>query len=671
MPQSKKANHLIHEPSPYLQQHAYNPVDWYPWGKSAFERAKKESKPILLSIGYAACHWCHVMAHESFEDESTAKLMNELFINIKVDKEERPDLDKIYQTSHYLLTQQSGGWPLTIFLTPELIPFFSGTYFPKEEHPQLPAFKRVLELIADFYRKQPDKVKNQAHQLEQLLLQHESSNLSQQLNNEPLQLGLNSLEQQYDAEFGGFGHAPKFPQASRLEYLLRNNSPLACTTLMHIAKGGIYDQLAGGFYRYSVDQHWNIPHFEKMLYDNGQLLMLYSLAGTQYGEAYFHDIARQTAEWVLNDLQAPEGGFYSSFDADSEGEEGKFYRWQPEEIRSLLSKDEYAVIRLYFGLDLSPNFEGYWHLYVAKSLDSVCKLLKIRQEQGEQFLSAARLKLLKARNKRIEPFRDEKILTSWNSLMVKGLLLAGANLKEQRFINAGQKTLHFIQKKLWHKNTLYASYKDDKAYLAAYLDDYAFLLDALVTSLQVSWNTEHLLFAMKLADEVLNSFADKKGGFYFTAENHEKLLYRPKAMMDEAIPAGNAVLLRAFLVLGHLLGESRYLDAAENILQTAWPMLMQYPAEHCSLLLGLKDYLMPPQMIVIRGERDEIKAWQQEAQSITNYSFAIPNEAGPLPELLALKKIEGNACAYLCRGLTCEAVLTSIAELKSRLFDAG
>ncbi len=370
---------------------------------------------------------------------------------------------------------------------------------------------------------------------------------------------------------------------------------------------------------------------------------------------------------MLGDLQAPEGGFYSSYDADSEGVEGKFYRWKPEEVRNLLTKDEYELIRLHFGLDKAPNFDDFWHFYVEKSLVEVSKSLKISLNQAKKLLTSAKEKLLTERSKRIKPFRDEKILTAWNGLMVKGLLLAGDQLNELAYISAGQKTLDFIQQKLWQKGALLASYKDGKAYLAAYLDDYAYLLDALITSLQVSWNSEHLEFAIKLADVVLNSFADEKGGFFFTAKNHEKLLYRPKAMMDEAIPSGNGVLLQVFLVLGHLLGEKRYLDAAEKILQEVWPMLMQYPAEHCSLLSGLQAYLKPSQMIVIRGDKNEIKAWKDEAQSNNNIVFAIPDTAKNLPEALALKKPQDKACAYFCRGFNCEAVVTSQADFTARL----
>ncbi|KTD33723.1 hypothetical protein Lnau_2200 [Legionella nautarum] len=661
-----QSNHLINEPSPYLQQHAHNPVDWYPWGKDALAKAEQENKPILLSIGYAACHWCHVMAHESFEDEETAALMNKLFVNIKVDKEERPDLDKIYQTAHYFLSQQSGGWPLTIFLSPDLTPFFSGTYFPREEHHQLPSFKRILRLIAELYQNKAPEIKEQNQELRKILQQQQQAFPEAVLNEKPLYLALTQLQQNYDENYGGFGTAPKFPQASKLEYLLRNKLPMALATLMHMAKGGIYDQLAGGFYRYSVDQQWNIPHFEKMLYDNGQLLTLYVLAGQQFQEPYFYEIAQETALWILEQLQASEGGYFSSFDADSEGEEGKFYRWTPKEVRDLLTPEEYELIRLYFALDQNPNFENHWHFYVARSLKETAQLLKLNPTVAKSSLLTAKKKLLNARNQRRPPFRDEKILTSWNGLTIKGLLLAGAVLKEERFTVSAQKALQFIQEKLWKKDYLLASYKDSKAYLSAYLDDYAFLLDALLTSLQLSWDSKQLQFAIAIAERILASFEDEhSGGFFFTPENHESLLYRPKTMMDDAIPAGNAVIVRTFLILGHLLGEPRYLVAAEKTLQAAWPFLMQYPAEHCSLLLGLKEYLNPSQIIVLRGDKKEINSWQAETQTLNNYVFAIPADASNLPKSLALKKAKGKSCAYVCQGLHCEAVVIEKKQLKS------
>lgn len=659
---SQNTNHLINETSPYLQQHAHNPVNWYPWGKEALETAHKENKPILLSIGYAACHWCHVMAHESFEDQETAEVMNELFINIKVDREERPDLDKIYQTAHYLLTQRSGGWPLTIFLTPnDLTPFFSGTYFPREAHYQLPAFKDVLKGIADLYQHRFDDIQKQNQSLLNILKDREPITSISQLNDQPLKKALESLDQHYDFLNGGFNGAPKFPQAPKLEFLLEQSSTMAIDTLHHMANGGIYDQLQGGFYRYSVDEKWRIPHFEKMLYDNAQLLYLYALASKQYNEPYFADIAHETANWVIDTMQSQEGGYFSSIDADSEGHEGKFYVWDKSEIKMLLTPEEYAVIEPYFGLDQPPNFETQWHLYVAQPLN-------ITLTDAEKLLTSAKTKLLSIRNKRIPPARDEKILTSWNGLIIKAMLTAGDILQEPRFLDSAQQALTFIYQKLWSSQRLLATYKDGKAHLAAYLDDYAFLLDALLTSLQVRWNTEHLLFAMNLADTLLKHFSDANGGFFFTANDHEKLLYRPKTMMDEATPSGNGTAVRALLTLGYLLGETRYLNAAEKTLQSAWPALLHYPAEHCSLLLGLNYFMNPPPIIILRGPISEMKDWENEIKaSSTNWIFTISNTEAKLPESLDEKKYRGKNCAYICRGMQCSAVIEDIEIFKNEL----
>ncbi|KTD23372.1 Thioredoxin-related protein [Legionella lansingensis] len=660
-------NHLIHENSPYLQQHAHNPVEWYPWGETALDKARTENKPILLSIGYAACHWCHVMAHESFEDEETAALMNQLFVNIKVDKEERPDLDKIYQTSHYYLSQQSGGWPLTIFLTPDLTPFFSGTYFPLEDRYQLPSFKKVLNITSYLYKNRTEDIRKQGMELKRIL-QQQNKTFSLSLNPQPLELAFTMLEQNYDEKYGGFGTAPKFPQASKLEYLLSNRSPLAAETLKKIAKGGIYDQLRGGFYRYSVDQKWNIPHFEKMLYDNGQLLTLYSLASRAYPQSSFKKILTETAEWVIAEMQSAEGGYFSSLDADSEGEEGKFYYWDKSEIQALLTAQEYTVASLYFGLNNPANFENHWHLYISQPLKSVSRTLNMPLVDVKELIASAKRKLLWARNKRSTPFRDEKILTSWNALMIKGMLLAGKRLNQEKYLHSAYQALDFVQSKLWDGEKLQACYKNGDAYLLGYLDDYVFLLDALLTSLEVSWNTDHLLFTIELAEAILAHFSDETvGGFFFTANNHEKLLYRPKTMMDDAIPAGNGVLVRTLLILGHLLGEIRYIEAAEQTLKAAWTMLSRYPAEHCSLLLGLQTYLTPPQIIVIRGQEDEIQRWQALAKSFNNYVVAIPSHVSHLPEVLAAKKAQGDCCAYVCQGHECKEVIKAFDDLKRAL----
>ena len=578
-------NRLANESSPYLQQHANNPVDWFPWGSEAIEKARREHKPILLSVGYAACHWCHVMAHESFMDDATAKLMNELFVNIKVDREERPDLDKIYQTTHYLLTQRSGGWPLTTFLTAgDLTPFFSGTYFPLEPRQQMPAFKDILQRIAAIYRERQADIQLQNKSLQDVLQKPGTTTLTPPvLTDEPLQKATAAIETTYDAKFGGFGDAPKFPHPKILEFLLLEKSPMALATLFNMAKGGIYDQLRGGFYRYAVDAKWEIPHFEKMLYDNAQLLFLYATAATAFNEPYFEDIARETAQWVISEMQSPEGGYYSSLDADSEGHEGKFYVWDRRDLEKLLSREEYQIVKIYYGLDEEPNFEGSWHLHIVEAL---------KNTHEKTVLASAKQKLLAARQQRAYPHRDEKILTAWNALMIKAMLVAGDLLQEPEFTRSALAALTFLREKLWKEKRLLASYKDGNATLPAYLDDYAFLLSALLSAYHSQGDKTLLDFAEQIADALLDHFYDDAlGGFFFTADDHEKLLYRPKTFMDESMPAGNGVAVAALIELGRILNNPRYLQAAEKTLGLVWPILLQHPAEHCSLLLGLKASL--------------------------------------------------------------------------------
>jgi uncharacterized protein YyaL (SSP411 family) len=578
-------NQLASETSPYLLQHATNPVAWFPWGEEALAKARAENKPILLSIGYAACHWCHVMAHESFEDPQTAILMNKLFVNIKVDREERPDLDKIYQTTHYMLTQRSGGWPLTVFVSPDtLTPFFSGTYFPPVPRHQMPSFQDILQKIADIFRDRQDDIAKQNTSVQKVLQQTISAPpLKVELNIEPLALAISALEQTFDPMHGGFGDAPKFPHPTILEFLLQEKSEMVLTTLLCMAEGGIFDQLSGGFYRYSVDKSWDIPHFEKMLYDNAQLLYLYAKASHVLDEPYFSDIAKQTAAWVIADMQSPEGGYYSSLDADSEGHEGKYYVWDKAEIEKLLTGEEFQMAKIYFGLDEAPNFENQWHLHIVEAL---------KTPQEKTMLISAKKKLIAARETRIRPRRDEKILTAWNALMIKGMLEAGNILHQPEFTASAKKSLVFIKTHMWQNQRLAGSYKDGKARFPAYLDDYAYLLDALITAIEITPDDNDLQFALQIADAILEHFYDTaNGGFFFTPDDHEQLLYRPKTLMDESIPAGNGVAVRALLKLSKLTDDKRYRDAAEKTLNLGWLLLSQYPAEHCSLLIGLKDFL--------------------------------------------------------------------------------
>lgn len=656
-----KKNLLAKERSPYLLQHANNPVDWYPWGDEAFQKASREKKPVLVSIGYAACHWCHVMAHESFEDPETANLMNELFVNIKVDREERPDIDKIYQTAHFLLTSQGGGWPLTIFLTSDTrAPFFSGTYFPREARYQLPSFKEILRVIADVYAKKPDLIKQQSLEMKQILAPN-SSTITKDvtLSLVPLQSANATLARQSDSIYGGFGGAPKFPQVSKLEFLLsgEGDSPIVFNTLKNMAEGGIYDQLGGGFFRYAVDEAWLIPHFEKMLYDNGQLLFLYAISAKIYGEQSFLEVTRQTSDWIIREMQSPQGGFYASMDADSEGKEGKFYLWDKDEIENLLDKDQFQAVYLYYGLYQLPSLENKWHFSISKSPDVIAEEMKISENEVMKLLRSAKEKLLNLRKKRIPPYLDKKILTSWNSLVIKGLLAAGQSLGELVYTNAAKRGLEFIYKEVWVNKHLFSCYKDNEAYNDAYLDDYAFLLDTILYSLQIEWNDEYFIWANDLAQHLLNHFYDDNhGGFYFTADDHEVLFFRPKVWIDEAVPSGNGIAVQALLNLGHLSGNMQYIDAAEKTLKSVWPNLTAYPHEHASLLLGLKELLDPGPFVILRGHEIQMKEWYDICWNDNPFSkiFAIPDTT-KLPELEKYK-YNKNLVAYVCRGVQCKTV---------------
>jgi uncharacterized protein YyaL (SSP411 family) len=677
-------NHLAEETSPYLLQHADNPVDWYPWGEAALTRARLENKPILLSIGYSACHWCHVMAHESFEDPGTAALMNELFINIKVDREERPDLDKIYQVAQQMLTHNSGGWPLTMFLTPkDQQPFFGGTYFPKEPRYGMPAFTELLKRVAEYYLTQGAEIATQGERLETALasLVPEPA-AGALLDDSPLTQARLVLEKSFDAEFGGFTRAPKFPHANSIERCLRhwyatsaNTAPdlkalyMSSLTLTRMAQGGLYDQLGGGFARYSVDSAWMIPHFEKMLYDNAQLLCEYSRAHLATGEALFARIANETADWVLRDMHSPEGGFYSSLDADSEGHEGKFYAWTPTQVEALLTSQEYAAFAPRFGLDRSANFESAWHLHTYISIEDLAKQLELSPNVVNKLLESSRTKLLKSRNLRIWPARDEKILTAWNALMIKALAIAARVLHRPELAQAASTAVDFVRRHLWRDGRLLATYKDGRAHLPAYLDDYAFLADALLELLQTRWRSSDLEFACQLAEVLRSQFEDAgSGGFFFTASDHEKLIHRSKTFGDESIPAGNGVAASMLCRLACLLGELSYLKAAERTLKAAWAGILEYPQAHMSLVNALEDYLSSMQILVIRGQGGAVQ-WAQDLGALyapTRMIFAIPSDA-LLPPALAAKRAASDTVAYLCSGMTCSPPMADLQEISRAL----
>ncbi len=680
-------NRLADETSPYLLQHADNPVDWYPWGEEALAKARAEDKPILLSIGYSACHWCHVMAHESFEDASTARLMNELFVNVKVDREERPDIDRIYQAVHHLMMRRGGGWPLTVFLAPaDQVPFFAGTYFPREARYGMPAFAAVLTRVAEYYRSRPPELAGQGTALREALAAFDAHGTPERgaLTRAPLDAFQTMMAQQFDAEFGGFGNAPKFPQPAGLELLLRcwwhtagSAEPdlhalyMAALTVKRMGEGGIFDQLGGGFCRYAVDRHWSIPHFEKMLYDNGPLLALAVRLYQVSNDECYRRLATETADWMLRDMRAPEGAFYASLDADSEGEEGRFYAWTPPQVRALVTGEEFAVLAPRFGLDREPNFEEHWHLRVWQSLEEIAAATSQPLSTVQRLLDSGRGKLLAARDQRTWPGRDEKILASWNALAIRGLAVAARVLGRDELASAAAQALDFVRRHMVVDGRLHATWKDGRARFNAYLDDHAFLLDATLELLQARWDDAHLGFAVWLADELLGRFADTAdGGFLFTSHDHEALLHRGKPMADEALPAGNGVAALALGRLGHLLGEARYLDAAEATLRAAWPVLTGYPVAHATLLTALDEYLAPPEIVVVRGRECHLPEWLAVARLVYaphRLVFGIPDAAGGLPGALATRASAAGTVAYVCRGSHCTAPLQTLADLGATL----
>jgi uncharacterized protein len=683
----KYTNRLSAETSPYLRKHAHNPVDWFPWGSEAFALARQQQKPIHLSVGYLACHWCAILEKESFEDEDTARLLNENFVNIKVDREERPDIDRIYQIAQQMLTQRGGGWPLTMFLTPDdQRPFFGGTYFPKEARYGLPAFRDILRRVAGYYREHAAELRQQNEALLAAFaeLNPPPAPNDTELSAAPLAACRAQLARSFDQKNGGFGGAPKFPHPLSLERLLRDwhasaAAPepdlqalyMARLTLRRMADGGLNDQLGGGFCRYSVDEQWMIPHFEKMLYDNGALLAAYSQAALATGDPFYAQVALATADWAVREMQSPAGGYYSSLDADSEGHEGKFYVWDRSEVQAQLSADEWAVFAPRYGLDRDANFEGHWHLYVAAPLEEVASGAGRSSAETETLLAGARSKLLTLRARRVRPARDDKILTSWNALMIRGMAQAACALGHEALGASAGRALEFIRGTLWRNGRLLATYMDGRAHLNAYLDDYVFLADAVLELQQVRFCASELAFARELLEVVLQHFADATaGGFFFTSDDHETLMHRSKVFSDDATPAGNGVAASVLLRMGHLLGEPRYLAAAERTLRAAWPLLARYPQAHVGLVGALEELRHPPQTLILRGAPAVIEGWRVQLARLyapRRLVLAIPADAGPLPAALADKAPRGEAVAYLCRGSSCSAPLDSLEALLGEL----
>ncbi|MDR2215508.1 MAG: thioredoxin domain-containing protein [Nevskiaceae bacterium] len=686
-------NRLADQTSPYLLQHADNPVDWYPWGEEAFELARTTGRPILLSIGYSACHWCHVMAHESFEDSATAQVMNELFVNIKVDREERPDVDRIYQLAHQLLTHRAGGWPLTMFLThDDRRPFFGGTYFPPQPRFGLPGFAALLKRVADVYREQAPALREQSALLVETLarIDQPATPTEDTLNTAPIATLRAQLEQRFDRHWGGFGAAPKFPHPPMLQRLLRNwrataqsDTPdlhalfMTTLTLKRMIEGGIFDQIGGGFARYSVDERWEIPHFEKMLYDNGPLLSVLADAALATGDADFARAATATADCLLRDFRTADGAFAASFDADSQGGEGAFYTWTAQEVADVLTPEDAALFNARYGLNAEANFEGRWLPVVRASVAELASDSRFaaRSEQDiNTRLHHANAKLLAQRALRPWPARDDKRLTAWNGLAIAGLADAARALGREDWADAAINAVDAIRHHHWRDGRLYtASRGSVEARIAACLDDHAFVIDALLRLTTVRFRAQDLHFAAALADAMLFRFEDHThGGFWFSANDDPWLIHRSRTFTDDAMPAGSAVAAGALLRLGGVLAEPRYLEAAERTLRAGWSQLTEQPLACVQLTLALEDWLHPPKIVVIRGEAAEVQSWRRELQRSydpTLAVYAIPTDTASdnLPAALAAKQPQGRTTAWLCRGLQCDEPMTTLAQLRAAL----
>ena len=677
-------NRLAQETSPYLRQHADNPVDWYPWGDEAFAAARAEDRPILLSVGYSACHWCHVMAHESFEDAGVAVVMNRLFVNVKVDREERPDVDQIYQTAHQLLGNRSGGWPLTMFLTPDGKPFFGGTYFPKDPRYNLPGFVQLLERVSQAWHTQREDIDRQNDELIEMLGRTvQSRDADAGLPGpEILTAVRDELLRLSDPVQGGLGGAPKFPHPFEFEFLLRRSAATddgvarraVMLTLTKMAEGGIRDHLGGGFCRYSVDGQWSIPHFEKMLYDNGPLLRLYADAWLVSGDPLYRQVCEETAAWVMREMQAPEGGYRASLDADSEGEEGRYYVWTSDEIAALLDPESFRVVALRFGLDRPPNFEGsHWHLRVARSWDHVASEAGLTPDECIALVDAARARLFVVRETRIRPGRDDKILASWNALMIEGMAHAGRIFGRDDWIDSAHRAAQFVRTTLWVDGRLLATCKDGRARLNAYLDDYAFLLAALVELLQARFDPADLAWARAIADALLERFEDPDdGGFWFTSHDHERLILRTKPGHDNATPSGNGSAARALVRFGHLVGESRFLNAAEGALRLFAPTMVAQASGFASLAMALEELRVSPAVVVLRGPDDGLPVWQRAlAAEYRPAAIVVPVGQADvrLAEVLD-KPVSDVVNAWVCRGVACMPAMTSPAEVLAALGSA-
>lgn len=673
-------NHLIHETSPYLLQHVDNPVEWYPWGEEALQRARQEDKPILLSIGYAACHWCHVMAHESFADAATAEIMNRHFINIKVDREERPDLDAIYMNAVVAMTGQ-GGWPMTVALTPDGRPFFGGTYFPPTPRYGRPSFRQVLQSIAQAWQTQRPQIEASAsdisgHLGRGLALAGEVEVLDRPL----FRRALDVIFRSFDSEQGGFGRAPKFPPSMTIEFLLWMHHlyddslalQMAELTLQKMAYGGMYDQLGGGFARYATDDNWLVPHFEKMLYDNALLARVYLHAWQVTGKPLYRRIVEETLDFVVRELRHADGGFYSSYDADSEGEEGKFYVWSAAEIREALG-DEADLFMRYYGVSEWGNWEGHNILTAAEDAESVATAFQLDLTQLAARLEAARHKLYQVRAQRVWPGLDDKVLTAWNGLMLAAFAEAGRLLHRADYTAVAVQNAVFLRQTMRRENgRLLRTWKaGHSAKYNGYLEDYAYLADGLLALYQTTFDETWFTWAQELAQMMLAHFADEAGGFFDTSDDHEALLLRPKDVQDNATPSANAMALHVLLRLSLYTGDGRYWDLAQQATASMHEAMSRYPTGFAHWLCAAAFMLSEPQETAVIGNPD---APDTQALLDAIWSAFRPNlvvaagmNAGTVPLLAQRPQLNGQATAYVCRHFVCQRPVTDPEALSMQL----
>jgi hypothetical protein len=681
-------NRLANETSPYLLQHKDNPVDWYPWGPEALEKARAEDKPIFLSIGYAACHWCHVMEHESFEDSGTARLMNESFVNVKVDREERPDLDSIYMNAVVALTGH-GGWPMSVFLTPDGVPFFGGTYFPPTPRHGLPAFQQVLRGVHDAWKNRREQVLAGGQDILNHLRQAELPGLppgAGALARDTLKAAVQSLWSQFDWRNSGWGSAPKFPQPMTVEFLLRyhhltsESVPLemATQTLRAMARGGLYDQLGGGFHRYATDAIWLVPHFEKMLYDNAQLARAYLHAWQVTGDPEFRRVTEETLDYVRREMTDPGGGFYSTQDADSEGEEGRFYVWSAAEIDSALGA-EAALFKEFYGVRPSGNFEGKNILHLAAEVEALARKFDTTEDEARARLDSARRALFARRETRARPGLDDKVLAAWNGLMLAALAEAARALGRADYLNAAVANAEFLLTTMRApEGRLFRSWRRRGGESAAptgngFLEDYAHVAEGLLALYEATFDARYFTAARDLMDYALEHFSDPRGGFYDTSDDHEALVTRPKDIQDNATPSGNAMAATVLLKLAALTAGARYTEVAEHALRSVQPILAQHPTAFAQWLCALSFALGQPKEIALVGESDA-----QDMRALLGAIFDVyrpfkvvalkrPGEASPIPLLAGRERVDGKATAAVCYNFACRLPVTEPEALREQL----